>query len=74
MAGQPRGLIRQTFVTDIRDEGIRAWFFPHGSEPDDLVDGNPRPQDWGTPDVSFPNTRCSVSKHFKPQNIIINLT
>jgi len=69
------------YAVELRDEGIRTWFFPRGKVPADVVTwstnpkngGNPDPSKWSEPLADFPNTNCDIGKHFKSQRIIANI-
>lgn len=61
---------------ELRDAGIRMWWFDRDSVPSDLVasnDSSPDPSTWGTPVADFPSTDCDISSHFKNQSIIANI-
>lgn len=61
---------------ELRDAGIRVWFFNRTNIPDDLTSGNdssPDPTTWGMALADFPSTDCDVSSHFKNQSIIANI-
>lgn len=59
---------------ELRDVGIRIWFFPRSSIPTDISNGtSPDPSSWGEALADFPSTDCSISDHFKNQSIIANI-
>lgn len=61
---------------ELRDAGIRVWFFNRTNIPDDLTSGNdssPDPTTWGMALADFPSTDCDISSHFKNQSIIANI-
>ena len=64
----------QIYATELRDDGIRTWFFPRSSIPQDITSENPDPSSWGTAMADFPNTKCPISKHFKNQRIVVNIS
>lgn len=55
--------------------GIRVWFWPRGSEPDDLQDGSTsvNPSAWGTPGANFPVAN-SCHSQFDPHQIVFDIT
>jgi len=42
------------YAMDWRSTGIRTWFFPSGSVPQDILNGKPTTSGWGTVSTSFP--------------------
>ncbi|GCB18190.1 probable glycosidase C21B10.07 [Aspergillus awamori] len=63
------------YALELRDAGIRAWFFSRDSIPDDISNSSstPDPSTWGTALADFPNTHCDIPSHFKNQSIIANI-
>lgn len=64
------------YAMELRDAGIRIWFFNRDSIPGDLASGNdssPDPTGWGTALADFPSTDCDISSHFTNQSIIANI-
>ncbi|RMZ78919.1 hypothetical protein DV737_g3677, partial [Chaetothyriales sp. CBS 132003] len=70
------------YAMELRDEGIRTWFFDRSSIPSDLSALNssttnsttvPDPYTWSTPLADFPSTHCDISNHFRNQSIIANI-
>ncbi|KAF1343936.1 concanavalin A-like lectin/glucanase domain-containing protein [Delphinella strobiligena] len=64
------------YAMELRDAGIRVWFFNRTNIPDDLTSGNdssPDPTTWGMALADFPSTDCDISSHFKNQSIIANI-
>ncbi|KAJ5718726.1 hypothetical protein N7488_004372 [Penicillium malachiteum] len=59
------------YALEIRDAGIRVWFFPRDSIPADI--NSPNPSTWGTAFADFPSTECDIPSHFKNQSIIANI-
>lgn len=67
---------KQVYALEIRDAGIRAWFFPRDSIPKDISDtesSTPDPSRWPTPLADFPSTHCNIPSHFSNQSIIVNI-
>ncbi|KAJ3909301.1 endo-1,3(4)-beta-glucanase-like protein [Lentinula edodes] len=65
------------YAMELTDDFVKIWFRARGtSVPSDVSGGSSTidTDNWGTPVAYFPNTSCSISSHFGPQNIIINLT
>ncbi|CRG87487.1 hypothetical protein PISL3812_04505 [Talaromyces islandicus] len=61
------------YATELRDAGIRIWWFARDSIPSDITNGSPDPSTWGEATADFPSTDCSISSHFKNQSIIANI-
>lgn len=61
------------YATELRDAGIRTWFFPRSSIPSDITAGTPDPSIWSEALADFPGTDCDVSSHFRNQSIIANI-
>ncbi|KAJ5837097.1 hypothetical protein N7447_003123 [Penicillium robsamsonii] len=61
------------YALELRDAGIRAWFFPTTTVPVDITDGNPDPSSWGVALADFPSTHCDIAAHFKNLSIIVNI-
>ncbi|MCJ1246803.1 hypothetical protein MMC30_004012 [Trapelia coarctata] len=63
------------YAMELRDAGIRTWFFPRSSLPADISNntGSPDPSSWGTALADFPSTDCDIGAHFKNQSIIANI-
>ncbi|GAB7348803.1 hypothetical protein MBLNU459_g7521t2 [Dothideomycetes sp. NU459] len=64
------------YAMELRDAGIRVWFFNRDSIPGDLASDNdtsPDPSSWGTALADFPSTDCDISSHFRNQSIIANI-
>jgi hypothetical protein len=61
---------------ELRDAGIRVWFFNRTNIPGDITTGNdstPDPNLWGPPLADFPGTNCPIKEHFKNQSLIANI-
>ena len=65
----------QVYALELRDAGIRTWFFSRFSIPADISNstGSPDPSSWGTALADFPSTDCDIGSHFKNQSIIANI-
>lgn len=61
------------YALEIRDAGIRAWFFHRDSIPADMHAQAPDPATWGTALADFPSTECDIGSHFRNQSIIANI-
>ncbi|KAI9924860.1 hypothetical protein ASPWEDRAFT_740224 [Aspergillus wentii DTO 134E9] len=61
------------YALELRNAGIRAWFFPRHLIPNDIANSTPDPSTWGTALADFPNTHCDISSHFSNQSIIANI-
>ncbi|KAJ5885505.1 hypothetical protein N7495_010015 [Penicillium taxi] len=62
------------YALELRDAGIRTWFFPRDYIPADINDSTaPDPYTWGIPFADFPNTKCDIPTYFHNQTIIVNI-
>ncbi|KAK4545367.1 hypothetical protein LTR36_003547 [Oleoguttula mirabilis] len=66
------------YALELRDAGIRIWFWARGSIPSDIPTDvtdttAPDPSTWGEALADFPATDCDISSHFKNQSIIANI-
>jgi len=66
------------YAMELRDAGIRVWFFPRDDIPSDIPTDvsnttAPDPSTWGEALADFPSTHCEISSHFKNQSIIANI-
>ncbi|KAJ5646229.1 hypothetical protein N7490_002601 [Penicillium lividum] len=63
------------YALELRQAGIRAWFWPRALIPADIKDPvqAPNPSTWGTALADFPGTECDIASHFKNQSIIVNI-
>lgn len=61
------------YATELRNAGIRIWFFTRNSVPTDLTFDTPNPSTWGEALADFPGTDCDISSHFQNQSIIANI-
>ncbi|KAJ5177256.1 CAZyme family GH16 [Penicillium canariense] len=61
------------YTLELRDAGIRIWFFPRSLAPSDLNNASPDPSTWGTPLADFPSTNCDIASHFRNLSIIANI-
>eukprot|EP00192_Tetraselmis_astigmatica_P024947 CAMPEP_0117664464 /NCGR_PEP_ID=MMETSP0804-20121206/9234_1 /TAXON_ID=1074897 /ORGANISM="Tetraselmis astigmatica, Strain CCMP880" /LENGTH=378 /DNA_ID=CAMNT_0005471699 /DNA_START=225 /DNA_END=1358 /DNA_ORIENTATION=+ len=63
------------YVMDWSESGIKVYFFPRGTVPEDVEAGRPSPNEsWGTPFASFKFGQHCSSELYAPQRIVINLT
>ena len=53
---------------------MRVWFFPKGSEPEDVKDHAPNPELWGQPDFYFQITEACTADHFKNMKLVFDIT
>ncbi|OJJ02333.1 hypothetical protein ASPVEDRAFT_192977 [Aspergillus versicolor CBS 583.65] len=63
------------YAVELRQAGIRGWFFPRDDIPPDIgnASNSPDPSSWGTALADFPNTSCDIPSHFSNQSIIANI-
>jgi hypothetical protein len=52
------------YVLAWQKSGITAWFHPRYNIPADITNGNPNPENWGTPVAHFPSVSCSPYQFF----------
>ncbi|RPD58435.1 hypothetical protein L226DRAFT_541292 [Lentinus tigrinus ALCF2SS1-7] len=62
------------FATLWNDDGIKTWFFPRGSIPDDIDNGKPQPSGWSAPIANFPASSCKPSTYFYTHTAIFDTT
>lgn len=51
---------------------VRTWFFERNAVPADALEGEPNPENWGTP-ISNVETQCGM-ENMKDHKVIINTT
>ncbi|EXJ82567.1 endo-1,3(4)-beta-glucanase [Capronia epimyces CBS 606.96] len=68
------------YAMELRDAGIRVWFFDRDNIPDDITtstsnstDVIPDPSTWSEALADFPNTNCNIGDHFRNQSIIVDI-
>jgi len=61
------------YATELRSDGIRTWFWPRNSIPNDVSGGSPDPSSWSEALADFPNTHCDIGSHFQNLSITINV-
>lgn len=61
------------YALEVRQEGIRTWYFSRDSVPNDTSLVDPNTSLWGTALADFPSTECNIGAHFKNQSIIANI-
>ncbi|KAJ5485690.1 hypothetical protein N7539_005678 [Penicillium diatomitis] len=68
-------IVSQVYALELREAGIRVWFFPQGTAPSDIAYSSPtpNPSQWGTALADFPSTECNIHSHFRNLSIIINI-
>ncbi|KAF3767719.1 family 16 glycoside hydrolase [Cryphonectria parasitica EP155] len=52
---------------------LRIWHFARGGIPQDIIDQQPNPSNWGTPQALFGTDSCDVSTHFANMSIVLNI-
>lgn len=57
------------YATEWTSQYINIFFFPRGSIPGDIANGNPNPSSWGKPIAQFQGG-CDIDAHFKDQQIV----
>lgn len=57
------------------EDAIQVWFFPRGAIPDDITNGDPEPDTWGTPAAIFSNNdKCNIGSSFHDHQIVFDIT
>lgn len=54
--------------------GIKIWFYPRHSIPQDITSGNPDPSSWSTPAAFWSTNGCDVASHFYDHSLVIDTT
>jgi hypothetical protein len=54
--------------------GIKIWFYPRDSIPQDITSGNPDPSSWPTPAAFWSTDGCDVASHFYDHSLVIDTT
>lgn len=63
------------FATEWTSDHITIWFFPHNAIPQDIINGNPDPSTWTTPQAIFESgSNCDIDSHFAENSIIFDTT
>ncbi|GAA6024997.1 hypothetical protein JCM10207_002108 [Rhodosporidiobolus poonsookiae] len=52
--------------------GLKAWYFPRDDVPQDLKEGRPDPEAWGTPSMWIAREGCEPEVYFGPQTWVVN--
>jgi len=55
-------------------EAIKVWFFPRGSIPSDIKNGNPDPSGWPLPFSVFDGPNCDIDDNFQQHSIVFDTT
>ncbi|PVH81091.1 glycoside hydrolase family 16 protein [Cadophora sp. DSE1049] len=61
------------YATQWTSDYIRIWYFPRSSIPEDIVNGEPDPSNWGLPDGNFQGN-CDVDANFAEHQIVFDTT
>ncbi|EHY61114.1 putative glycosidase C21B10.07 [Exophiala dermatitidis] len=70
------------YAMELRDAGIRVWFFDRDNIPDDINTSTsnstnstttPDPSTWSEALADFPSTDCNIANHFRNQSIIVDI-
>ncbi|KAI0791995.1 glycoside hydrolase family 16 protein [Abortiporus biennis] len=68
---QSGGVYAHTWEPD----AIKVYFFSRGAIPQDILDGKPDPDSWGTPAALFTDdTGCNIEDSFKDHSIVFDIT
>ncbi|GLB36525.1 putative glycoside hydrolase family 16 protein [Lyophyllum shimeji] len=63
-----------TYAMQWDGSGISVFFFPRGSEPDDITNDVPRPETWGPAQARWPADSCDPFKFFSDHSAIFDTT
>ncbi|VDB99648.1 unnamed protein product [Peniophora sp. CBMAI 1063] len=55
-------------------DGIAVWNFYRVAVPQDIINGEPDPSNWGTPVAQLAPDNCDIEKYFYNHNIIFDIT
>ncbi|TVY89385.1 putative endo-1,3(4)-beta-glucanase [Lachnellula willkommii] len=61
------------YATEWTSQYIKIWFFPRSNIPQDIANGVPDPETWGTPQANFQGS-CDIDSHFANHNLIFDTT
>ncbi|TVY13760.1 putative endo-1,3(4)-beta-glucanase [Lachnellula arida] len=61
------------YATEWTSQYIKIWFFPRSNIPQDITNGVPDPETWGTPQANFQGS-CDIASHFANHNLIFDTT
>ncbi|KAL9620718.1 MAG: hypothetical protein Q9160_004731 [Pyrenula sp. 1 TL-2023] len=56
------------YATQWTSSGIKVWFWVRNQIPGDVINGNPNPNNWGTPQANFGG--CNFDQYFANMNIV----
>ncbi|EGN96860.1 glycoside hydrolase family 16 protein [Serpula lacrymans var. lacrymans S7.3] len=56
------------------EEGIAVWSFYRAAIPQDIVQGEPNPTNWGSPVASLAPQTCNMTEYFANHSIIFDIT
>jgi len=56
------------------ETGIAVWSFYRSTIPQDILDGQPNPSGWGTPDAALDPDGCNPLQYFTNHSIVFDIT
>jgi hypothetical protein len=62
------------FATLWDDTQISIWRFERNQIPQDIQNGNPNPDSWGTPVALWSNDSCNIAASFQDLSLVINIS
>jgi len=62
------------FVMKWDADGIAVWSFYRVAVPQDIIDEEPDPNNWGEPIAALSPENCDINEHFYNHNIIFDIT
>ncbi|OAX42990.1 glycoside hydrolase family 16 protein [Rhizopogon vinicolor AM-OR11-026] len=62
------------FVMRWDENGITVWSFYRAAVPQDIVQGEPEPSNWGEPVAALSNQSCNITQYFANHSIVFDIT
>ncbi|KAJ8584331.1 glycoside hydrolase family 16 protein [Rhizopogon salebrosus TDB-379] len=56
------------------ENGIAVWSFYRAAIPQDIVQGEPNPSNWGEPVAALSNQGCNITQYFTNHSIVFDIT
>ncbi|KAG0708884.1 glycoside hydrolase family 16 protein [Suillus ampliporus] len=56
------------------ENGIAVWSFYRAAIPQDIVNGEPDPSNWGEPDAELASQSCNITQYFANHSIVFDIT
>ncbi|KAG1750014.1 glycoside hydrolase family 16 protein [Suillus paluster] len=62
------------FAMNWDENGIAVWSFYRAAIPQDIVQGEPNPSNWGTPVAALSTQSCNITQYFANHSIVFDIT